>query len=206
MCLLFETVRIVNGMAENPDLHEQRMNHSRRELLGRHDRLRLSDHLHVPEEFRKGVVRCRVIYGPEVVSTEFLPYLPLLVKTLRLVVDDCIEYSHKYLDRNNLTQKIDKRLADDILIVKNGFITDASFANVAFTAGKGWVTPDTPLLQGTMRKKLLSEGVITAESIPVGRLREFSRFRLINAMLGFSFPETPVSNILYLYPSDVQFK
>jgi len=146
-----------------------------------------------------------VIYGAEVVSTEFLPYLPHPVKTLRLVEDDIIEYSHKYLDRSKLNKLIDINTADDILLVKNGYITDASFANVVFTDGKGWITPDTPLLPGTMREKLLSEGIITAERIPVGRLREFSRFRLINAMLGFSFPETPVSNIFYLYPSDGRF-
>ena len=195
MCLLFETVKIVNGKPENLELHDQRMNRSRYMLHGMHDQLRLTDIIHVPEEFCKGVVRCRVIYGPAVVSTEYLPYFPLPVKTLLLVVADSIEYSHKYLDRNLLTGLIDKNKADDILIVKNGWVTDSSFANIVFTDGKRWVTPDTPLLQGTMRKKLLSEGIIVQESISIDHLREFTRFKLINAMLGFSFPDLPVSNI-----------
>ena len=195
MSLLFETIRIVNGIPENLDLHDERMNHSRHMLHRMQDRLRLSDHIHVPGEFSKGVVRCRVIYGPAVVSTEYLPYFPLPVKTLRLVVADSIEYSHKYLDRNMLTGLIDKDKADDILIVKNGRVTDSSYANIVFTDGKRWVTPDTPLLQGTMRKKLLSEGIIAQENISFERIREFTRFKLINAMLGFSFPEMPVSNI-----------
>ena len=120
MCLLFETIKIFNGKPENLELHEQRMNRSRRMLHGMHDQLRLTDIIHVPDKFGKGVVKCRVIYGPEVVSTEFIPYFPLPVKTLRLVVDNTIDYSHKYLDRNKLNGLIDINSADDILIVKNG--------------------------------------------------------------------------------------
>jgi 4-amino-4-deoxychorismate lyase len=44
---------------------------------------------------------------------------------------------------------------DDIIIVRNGFVTDASYANLIFRKGDEWFTPATFLLAGTMRAFLL---------------------------------------------------
>ena len=196
MCLLFETIRIDNGEARNLDLHDRRLNRSRRKLYGLSDEIRLSDYIHVPEDCRSGVYRCRVVYGRTVVSTEFTPYVPAAVQTLRLVHADTLTYDHKYLDRSSLTGLVNHDLADDILIVKEGCITDSSYANVVFTDGRQWLTPDTPLLHGTMREMLLRSGIIKAERITVDTLGQFTHFRLINAMLGSDAPLLPIENII----------
>ncbi|MBE0680095.1 MAG: aminotransferase class IV [Bacteroidales bacterium] len=196
MCRLFETIRIIDGRPGNLDLHEQRLNRARRMLFGLNDDLRLSDYIRVPEERRSGIFRCRVVYGQTVVSTEFTPYVPAAVRTLRLVHADTLTYDHKYLDRSSLTGLIERNLADDILIVREGCITDSSYANIVFSDGQQWVTPDTPLLCGTMRKRLLLDGVIKAERITVDSLGKFTHFRLINAMLGFESPVLPIENII----------
>ncbi len=196
MCRLFETIRIEDGKACNLDLHEKRLNRSRRKLCGLNDDLRLSDYIRVPEECRSGVFRCRVVYGQTIVSTDFTPYSPAAVRTLRLVYDNKLSYDHKYLDRSILTGLIDRNLADDILIVREECITDTSYANIVLTDGKQWVTPDTPLLCGTMRERLLLEGVIKAERITVDALGQFTHFKLINAMLGFDSALLPTANII----------
>ena len=196
MCLLFETIRITDGIAGNLDLHEKRLNRSRLRLYGISDELRLSDYIRVTEEYRSGIFRCRLIYGAEVVSVEFTPYVPAAVKTLRLVQADTLTYDHKYLDRSSLAGLINRDLADDILIVKEGCITDSSYANLVFTDGGRQVTPDTPLLSGTMRESLILDGIIKAERITVNDLGRFTHFRLINAMLGFDAPRLPISNII----------
>lgn len=196
MCLLFETIRIADGTACNLDLHQDRLNRSRRMLYGLTDELRLSDYISIPEECRSGLFRCRVVYGPKVETTEFLPYSPADVRTLRLVDAGTLTYELKYTDRSGLTGLIDRDLADDILIVREECITDSSYANLVFTDGHRWVTPDTPLLAGTMRERLLLDGLIKAERITVGTFGQFTRFRLINAMLGFEAPLLPVSNII----------
>ncbi len=195
MCRLFETVRIVNGEPENLDFHDRRMNFSRQKLYGTNEILHLTDYIRITDEYKTGVFRCRIIYGSSISSTEYIPYSPAAVKTLKLVHADSLVYDLKYLDRSALTSLIDKSLADDILIVKQGCITDTSYTNIAFTGGKNWVTPDTPLLCGTMREKLLANGIITAERIRVDDLGRLTHFRLINAMLGFDSPVLPVSNI-----------
>lgn len=199
MCRLFETIKIDDGKVCNLDLHDQRMNRSRQKLYGLTDYMRLSDYIRVPEECRRGVFRCRIIYGAEVVSTEFTPYVAATVKTLRLVHADSLTYDLKYLDRSSLTGLIDRDLADDILIVKDGCVTDTSYSNIVFTDGKQWVTPDTPLLCGTARERLLLDGIIKAEKITVDTLNNFTHFRLINAMLGFDAPRLPIANIILLF-------
>jgi len=196
MCQLFETIRITDGSPVNLDLHDLRLNRSRRKLYGLNDELRLSDYIRVPDECRSGVFRCRVIYGQEIVSTEFTPYVPAIVRTLRLVHADTLVYDHKYLDRSGLTGLINRDIADDILIVRDDCATDTSYSNIAFSDGKQWVTPDIPLLCGTMRERLLLDGVMKSKRITVDVLFQFTHFRLINAMLGFDSPVLPIANII----------
>lgn len=195
MYRLFETIRIADGEPQNTGLHEKRLNSSRRKLFGSTDEISLDGHIRVPLDCLTGVYRCRVIYEESIISTGFIPYRPAAVSTLKVVHADDIDYSLKYLDRSCLTCLIDRGVADDVLIVKNGFMTDTSYANIVFTDGRQWFTPDTPLLHGTMREKLLREGAIKEEGITVADLGRFTHFRLINAMLLFDAPLLPVDNI-----------
>lgn len=196
MCRLFETIKFCDGEPQNPGLHEKRLNTSRRRLFGSTIEISLTEHIRVPDNCRSGVYRCRVIYEASVISVEFIPYQPATVHTLRVVYADNIDYGMKYLDRSCLTSLIDRDVADDVLIVKNGFVTDTSYSNIVFTDGRNWITPDTPLLRGTMREKLLSAGTIREERIMLEQLNRFTHFKLINAMLGFDAPLLPIKNIV----------
>jgi 4-amino-4-deoxychorismate lyase len=199
MCQLFETIKIIGGEPRNLSLHDERMNRSRRQLFGNTDLLKLSDYITVPDDDKDKdrITRCRVIYAISVDSVEFLTYVPANIKTLKVVDAGTLVYDFKYLDRSRLTALIDKKAADDILIIRNGCVTDVSFANIVFTDGEGWVTPDTPLLHGTMRESLLRKGVIRMDRITIDDLSLFTHFKLINAMLGFDAPLLPVSNIIW---------
>lgn len=196
MCLLLETIKILEGVTRNISFHNERMNRSRLKLFGNPDPLKLSDYITVPENAREGIVRCRVIYGSLIKSIEYSPYIFPDIRTLRIVDAGTLIYDLKYLNRSLLTSLVNKSIADDILIVRDGCITDASFANIVFSDGKRWVTPDTYLLQGTMREMLLRKGIIKSERITTDNLSDFTHFRLINAMLGFDAPLLPVSNII----------
>lgn len=196
MCRLFETIRILDGEPQNLVLHEKRLNASRRKLFRITGAISLTEHVSVPDDCLTGVYRCRVIYDESVVSVEFIPYQPATVRMLKVVHADEIDYSLKYLDRTCLTGLIDREVADDVLIIKNGFVTDTSYSNIVFTDGRDWITPDTPLLKGTMREKLLLDGTIIEERITVDDLGRFTHFRLINAMLGFDAPILTMANII----------
>ena len=74
---------------------------------------------------------------------------------------------------------------DDILIAKNGWLTDTLYANICFWDGSKWHTPATYLLKGTKRSELLEEGEIEETPIAIGDLKDFLGFQRINALLDF---------------------
>ncbi len=196
MCQLFETIRIVEGVPQNLVFHEERMNRSRKILFGTSNLLKLADYINVPKNPERKLERCRVVYGSSINSVDFSSYISANIRTLRLVEADSLVYDYKYSDRSQIIRLIDKLLADDILIIKNRCVTDASYANIVFTDGKRWITPDTPLLRGTMRESLLRKGTIKEDRITIDNLMHYNHFRLINAMLGFEAPILSISNII----------
>ncbi|MCU0408386.1 MAG: aminotransferase class IV [Bacteroidales bacterium] len=196
MSLLFETIRISGGKAHNLELHEARLNRSRRVLFGQNKPLRLAEHIIVPDELPEGITRCRVICDSDIRSVEFTAYKPAQVRSLKTVDAGSLEYDHKYLDRSRFAMLREQQKEDDILMTRHGFVTDVTFANIVFYDGRRWLTPDTPLLEGTMRELLLRGGLISEARVRVEDLGRFSHFRLINAMLGFEAPVLPVSCII----------
>ncbi len=187
MSLLFETIKIDNGKVCNIDYHNERLNRSRRELFGSSNNVNLEDIIVIPEQMQLHVARCKVVYDDEIRKIEFFSYQPREISSLKLVECNDIDYSHKYEDRTKLNELFGQRGgADDILIIKNGFVTDTSTANIVFYDGKRWITPSTPLLPGTQRARLMKEGIIVEKEIKMNDLEQFEKAVLINAMVEFN--------------------
>ena len=197
MCLLFETIKVVDGTFCNLDYHCKRMNFARQKLYSCNDFIFLEDNLKVPENMQTGVVKCRVEYSKKIENIEFINYKPRKISTLQIVYDDKISYSYKFSNRNSFENLKKYIIADEILFVKNNFITDTSFSNIIFFDGQKWLTPSTPLLKGTKRQELLDKKIIIDQKITPYDLKKFSKAKLINAMLDFDNTfEIDVSNIL----------
>lgn len=197
MSLLFETIRIKEGELQHITYHNSRFGDSQRALYQVADPIKLENAIRVPPEFSKGISRCKVVYGKQVEEVTFSIYIPRAIRSLKLVSCNTIDYRYKYTDRQLLNALLQQRNGcDEILIVKDGFITDTSFSNIVFRNGDNWVTPANPLLCGTMRAHLLNERIIKEEVIRVCDLEKFSAARLINAMLPLdSGQEIPVKRI-----------
>jgi 4-amino-4-deoxychorismate lyase len=186
MSLLFESIKIINSRVYNIIHHNNRLNESRKRLFNRTDLIDLNAVINIPERIREGLFKCRIIYSEEILRIEFEPYIYRDVKSLKLVYDDSINYRYKYQDRNALNKLLQlKDDCDDILIIKNGFVTDTSYSNIAFFDGGKWVTPSTPLLCGTKREFLLKEGFIHEEEIKTRDIRFFNKAVLLNAFYDF---------------------
>ena len=184
MSQLFEAIKVENGKLCNIDFHNERFSRSRKELFGCKDLLDLNKAIKTPKAIGKGLFKCRVVYDKKIKKIEFLPYIKPKIKTLKIIECNDIDYKYKYLDRTKIDELLkQKGDCDDILIVKNGLITDASIANICFYDGQKWLTPDSPLLKGTKREKLLKEGSIFEEKITSQDLSKFKQASLINAML-----------------------
>ena len=131
--------------------------------------------------------RCRITYDEENITVEYIPYAKRMISTLQLIQIDTLEYSLKYANRKELDTLFSQReTADDILIIKDGLITDTTIANIAFYDGERWLTPKYPLLHGTTRARLLDEKKIIEADIKPSDIPRYSEFALMNAMIGFS--------------------
>ena len=172
---LLETIRFEKGEFANLELHQQRMNASRKVLFNNTDPIELLPLLQASTlEVSLGLFKCRIIYSKQIEKIEFIPYQLPNITSLKIIIDDEIDYSHKYLNRNQLEKYYwQKGNCDDILIVKNGLVTDTSFANILFYNGIEWLTPANPLLKGTQRQFLLETEQITTAEIRPSDLKYF---------------------------------
>ena len=197
MSQLLETIKCKDGKLFNLEEHNFRFNKTRKEYFGLSDKINLEEIIEIPENASKGLFRCRVTYSETVEKVEFIPHQFREIKSLKLVENNKINYSLKYENRQKI-QKLFKQRAkcDDIIIVKNGCITDSSTANLVFYDGKKWWTSNTPLLLGTQRAKLIKESKIIVCEITVDDLSKYKRVGLINAM--WDLNEMPKILIKYI--------
>lgn len=197
MFRLLESIRLQNGNFHRLNYHQQRMDRSVKELSGQRNAVSLMEALKKYNVPKTGLYKCRVVYSDKIETVEFIPYEIKPVNSLRIVYDQEVKYEHKYQNRDSLNALLSQRqYCDDILIVKNGFVTDSSYSNVIFYDGVNWITPAAPLLRGTMRQFLLDTAEIKAEPVAVQDIPSFKKFRLINSMLAFDGPEIDVSKIV----------
>lgn len=190
MCRLIESIKIENRRLVNIEWHNKRFNEARSELFGINTPINLQQVITIPDTLSNAVYKCRLLYKKDIEEIEFQLYTIRPVKSLKLVDGDNIDYHLKYENRSVLTELMgQKGEADDILIVKNGCITDTSYSNIAFFEGKQWFTPDTYLLNGTQRQRLLAEGILQERNITISDLQNFTLVKPINAMLDFEGTE-----------------
>jgi 4-amino-4-deoxychorismate lyase len=180
-----ESIKCLHGRLHHLPLHQARLDRTRREVLGLDSPLPLEKIVVVPPHARAGLWKCRVVYAQAVEAVEFEPYAPKPVRELVLVQADGLDYAYKYADRSGLQQLAAATGGDpavDILMVKNGLLTDASYANVLLYDGCRWVTPTQPLLMGTKRAYYLQKGLVTTADLAPDDLRRFKKVALVNAL------------------------
>ena len=183
---LFETLCIRNGVPQNLEWHQKRMNASAKAVLGKQTIVQLADEIVIPPAYTSGIIRCRVEYNLENLKLTFRPFRPVEIKSLRLINADNLDYPYKFTDRRALEEGYALRNGcDDVLFVKNGLITDTTIANVILWDGSQWLTPGSPLLTGTCRARLLAQQKISEADIRVRELRHFTRLCVINALRDF---------------------
>jgi len=183
--LLFETIKIENGKIFNIEWHNQRFNQSRLELFKERKKIMLEEMITPP---KKGLFRCRVLFNKKIISIKYIPYQAKEINSIKIVKSD-LSYMYKYDNRDEISRLMEKKY-DEIIIEKNGFLTDTSIANIAFYDGINWITPSKPLLNGTMREQLLAKKLLIQKDIRKEDIKSFSNFALMNAMIGFQIKKS----------------
>ena len=174
----FETIKCDDYEIFNLDFHNKRVSRT----IGMN--LNLQDYIY---PISHELLRCKLIYDEEGISdVQYFKYKKRDIKSLKLIYNDEIDYSKKYLDRNCIDKLYEQnKSADEIVIIKNGLVTDTSIANIAIFNGQNWLTPKTPLLEGTTRDRLIEEKQIIEADISVKMLKDAKKIALMNAMIGF---------------------
>ncbi|OOF47268.1 aminotransferase class IV family protein [Rodentibacter trehalosifermentans] len=184
---LFETLAIEQGNIQNIEYHQARYERSLRQFYGKSavKIFNLFELIRLPTHLQNQLVRCRIDYNAQSIQIQYFEYQRKTYRTFQPIVCDDIDYHLKYTNRDLLNALFAQRgNCDEIMIIKNGKVTDCAIGNLIFRQGNQWFTPNTPLLKGTQREKLLREGKITEATIYAKDIEKFDEIRLINAMNG----------------------
>jgi 4-amino-4-deoxychorismate lyase len=197
MSRFIETIRLQDGRFGNLDFHQLRMDESIREFYGPEFFIDVKELLSACPLPTKGLHKIKLVYDTEVRSVKITPYKKKEVSQLKIVYDNAISYRHKFDNRAEIESLFSQRDGcDDIIIIKNYQVTDASYANLIFRRNNQWFTPKTFLLNGTARKQLLEREIIFEDRITINDLQRYEKVKLINAMLLLDGPEIDVSQIV----------
>jgi 4-amino-4-deoxychorismate lyase len=185
MFQLLETIKIKNGIAENIEFHNERFNRSRKDLF------KINGYEDIESSIKsamkisaEGTFKCRILYDNKIRNIQIIPYHICKIRSLKIIEDNNIQYDYKYENREAIHHLLTLRKAcDDILIIKNGFVTDTSYCNIVFKKADKFYTPNTPLLNGTKRAKLIKQEKISEFEIKLTDIKSFQKAYLINAMI-----------------------
>ncbi len=198
MSRLLESIKVFDRKFYDIEYHNARMNKTRRDLFNSHDEIDLAEVIRIPADLSHNLYKCRVVYTDGIINTEFHPYIIKPITALKVVYDDFILYDYKYEDRKEFLKHLDDVGDSEILIVKNGLITDTSYSSIVFSDNEKFITPATPLLKGTKREKLLKKGKIFEEEVRLIDLHKFKYAYLINAMIDLEDDiRIPINKILF---------
>ncbi|HZJ79358.1 MAG TPA: aminotransferase class IV [Dysgonamonadaceae bacterium] len=148
--LFIEVIKVENGVFVNPQPHIERIFRTTLHFFAKPLSVELYNDIIPAHLHAVGIVKCRIVYGSEIVSIDFEPYKMRSIQSLSMVEHNTINYKYKYLNRDMINKlRAQHSETDEILIIKNSKVTDTSFTNVVFrdTMGKLY-TPKSPLLAG----------------------------------------------------------
>ncbi len=194
---LLESIKVQHNKIYNLAYHQDRIAHGLKTIYKSSASIDFEPIKEAISAIDAGLHKLRIVYNEIFLKYELIPYSIKRPKTLQLLTSQRVEYSHKYLDRTQLDKLYKlKRNADDILIAKNGMITDTYYCNVSLRRDGSWFTPKVPLLKGTKRQQLLDDKQLSEEMIYVDDLHQFDKIRLFNAMIEFGEIDLDIKQII----------
>lgn len=183
MYLLFETICIQNGAIQNRRYHENRFLKSYTTYYNKTPSFGIFDFVKLSSLKPNIKYKLKIRYNERESDWVISEYLNKIPVRLQVVIDNQISYRIKFLDRKKLNELHDKRNnAEDVLILKKGLVTDASYANIILKKDNLIATPKEPLLKGTCRSRIIKEFAIEQKDIKLHQIHHFTHFQLINAM------------------------
>ena len=182
--MFLETIRVQDGHARHVADHIDRMRRTALHFGFTAPALPADLDALVPHDLRTGIVRCRIVYDHTLREITFTPYRRRRLERLIAVDAGTMDYAFKYADRSPLARpQIPLTEADELLFVRGGYVTDTSYTNLILRRGDELVTPDTFLLDGTCRRRLLRTAQVRTAQVRLSDLSAYDELLLVNAMM-----------------------
>ena len=182
--MFLETIRIQDGHAHHVADHIDRMRRTALHFGFTAPALPADLDALIPHDLRTGIVRCRIVYDHTLREITFTPYRRRRLERLIAVDAGAMDYAFKYADRSPLARpQIPLTEADELLFVRGGYVTDTSYTNLILRRGDELVTPDTFLLDGTCRRRLLRSAQVRTAQVRLSDLSAYDELLLVNAMM-----------------------
>ena len=167
----------------NIQWHNKRCNESRKAIFKSSDFINLRSFINIPQSCKKGLFKCKITYNSTIQSVEFTPYQIRTIRQVSLINVIETDYNHKFLNRETLRKYREKYSDfDEIIMVKNGLVTDSYYYNIVLEKDGILTTPMAPILKGVQRQKLLDKKLLTPIDINPQALYEADCIYLINAL------------------------
>ena len=140
----------------------------------------------LPELPTNGLHKLRFIYNKRASSFEIAPYEARKIESLKCVEINTYNYDLKFTDRSGIDRASALRGdCDDVLMTKNGLLTDTSYCNILLFERTDWITLEKPLFKGVQREYLLDERIIKVGEIHMENLTKQESFQLVNTLNPF---------------------
>ena len=185
MSQFIESIKIEDQEVFLLELHQKRVNATFAHF-GMENSINLAKIIKDLKIDEDGFFKLRIVYDlNRNYKTQLIPYAVAEIDSFQLVENNTYDYAFKFEDRKEFERMKTKAKTEEIIIVKNNYITDTSYTNLLFLKDEKWYTPSTYLLNGVMRQHLLATSKIKETEITLQNIKEFTHFQLINSMNDF---------------------
>jgi 4-amino-4-deoxychorismate lyase len=181
--VFIENIKADNGLYRNLAGHAVRMDRTMRRFF-RQPFVQSTLVKLLPSPPKQGVYKLTLLYSDSVISAEFSPFEKPVIKTLAMVDAGPFDYIFKSWNRDQLKAIRDFSGADEALIVRNGFVTNTTEANIVFRDPAGALfTPLHYIHSGTKREYYIRNKTVTAYPIKQTQMDCYETVILVNSML-----------------------
>ncbi len=198
MCRFIESIQLKDGDFKRLIFHQARIDYVFEKFFSGHPSIHLASLFNEIVYPSVGLIKCRIIFDKDYHEVDFQQYKIREIRSLKIVETDMESMPYKSENRKKLIDAFEKRgNCDDVLLVKNGLLTDTSYTNVALYDGTNWMTPRKPLIYGVNRAELLEKNIILEKDILLNELGNYKKIRLFNAMIEFGEIELEMDSIFF---------
>lgn len=181
MYRFIESIRLENGIICHLDWHQKRVNETFTVFFPGEKIFDLKSELSKEKLPDKGLFKIRMTYDRTIKDIEIQPYQPKIIESFTFKEIN-FEYAFKFEDRKNLNTFKPIIKTEEVIFTKNCYVLDSLFANIALFKNGQWFTPETFLLNGTTRQRLIAQNQLTPVEIKAEDIYSYEKISFINAL------------------------